>query len=143
GSHGRFRTEPLNKGDVAYIPQGFGHSIENAGPHPCRVLIGFNTGRYEAIDLSQWIAGNPLEILASNFGQPPSVVEKFPRQRVSITPWARRGAANCPTRAMRCDSFRCAKTRPLVCARRVFAAQTSHFIVNAALPPIRFISVSI
>ena len=70
GSHGRFRTETLNKGDVGYIPQGFGHSIENIGTERCRILIGFNTGLYEAIDLSQWIAGNPVEILATNFGQP-------------------------------------------------------------------------
>ena len=33
-----------SKGDVGYIPQGYGHSIENVGDKPCRVLIGFNTG---------------------------------------------------------------------------------------------------
>ena len=59
GSHGRYRTETLEKGDVGYIPQGYGHSIENIGDKPCRILIGFNTGVYETIDLSQWIAGNP------------------------------------------------------------------------------------
>ena len=31
GSHGRWRQETLGKGDVGYIPQGFGHSIENIG----------------------------------------------------------------------------------------------------------------
>jgi oxalate decarboxylase len=35
-SHGRFRTETLNQGDVGYIPQGYGHSIENVGDKPCR-----------------------------------------------------------------------------------------------------------
>ncbi len=44
GSHGRYRTETLGKGDVGYIPQGYGHSIENVGDKRCRVLIGFNTG---------------------------------------------------------------------------------------------------
>jgi oxalate decarboxylase len=29
GSHGRVRTEILHKGDVGFIPQGYGHSIEN------------------------------------------------------------------------------------------------------------------
>ena len=71
GSHGRYRTETLSKGDVGYIPQGYGHSIENVGSMPCRVLIGFNTGVYETIDLSQWIAGNPADVLATNFGKPP------------------------------------------------------------------------
>ena len=47
GSGGRYRTETLEKGDVGYIPQGYGHSIENVGDKPCRVLIGFNSGVYE------------------------------------------------------------------------------------------------
>jgi oxalate decarboxylase len=85
GSHGRYRTEELAKGDVGYIPQGYGHSIENVGDKGCRVLIGFNTGVYETIDLSQWIAGNPLDVLATNFGKPASLFEKFPRRDEFIT----------------------------------------------------------
>jgi oxalate decarboxylase len=84
GSHGRDRIETLEKGDVAYIPQGYGHSIENVGASPCRVLIGFNTGVYEAIDLSQWIGGNPADVLATNFGKPAALFQKFPQQRVFI-----------------------------------------------------------
>lgn len=86
GSHGRFRTETLTKGDVGYIPQGYGHSIENVGDKPSRVLIGFNTGVYATIDLSQWIAGNPADVLATNFGKPAELFEKFPRKDVFIAP---------------------------------------------------------
>jgi oxalate decarboxylase len=85
GSHGRYRTETLSKGDVGYIPQGYGHSIENIGAKRCRVLIGFNTGVYETIDLSQWIAGNPTDVLATNFTKPASLFEKFPRNDVLIS----------------------------------------------------------
>jgi oxalate decarboxylase len=85
GSHGRFRTEVLEKGDVGYIPQGYGHSIENVGDEKCRVLIGFNSGIYEEIDLSAWIAGNPTDVLATNFGKPASLFKKFPTQDVFIT----------------------------------------------------------
>ena len=84
GSHGRYRVETLAQGDVGYIPQGYGHSIENVGKEPCRVLIGFNAGVYETIDLSQWIAGNPLDVLATNFGRPAAVFEQFPRHDVFI-----------------------------------------------------------
>jgi len=84
GSHGRYRIETLEKGDVGYIPQGYGHSIENVGQKPCRILIGFNTGAYETIDLSQWIAGNPLDVLATNFGKTAALFEKFPRKDVFI-----------------------------------------------------------
>ena len=84
GSHGRYRIEQLQQGDVGYIPQGYGHSIENVGDKPCRVLIGFNNGVYETIDLSQWIAGNPVDVLATNFSKPAALFEKFPRKDVFI-----------------------------------------------------------
>ena len=86
GSHGRYRIETLAKGDVAYIPQGYGHSIENTGSKAGRVLIGLNTGNYQAIDLSQWIASNPSYLLADHFGKPPAVFEKFPKRRAFISP---------------------------------------------------------
>jgi oxalate decarboxylase len=84
GSHGRYRIEQLQQGDVGYIPQGYGHSIENVGDKTARILIGFNAGIYETIDLSQWIAGNPADVLATNFGQPPELFGKFPHHDVFI-----------------------------------------------------------
>jgi oxalate decarboxylase len=86
GAHGRFRTEVLNAGDAGYIPQGYGHSIENVADGPSRILIGFNSGIYESIDLSAWIAGNPVDVLATNFNQPESSIRKFPRKDVFIAP---------------------------------------------------------
>jgi oxalate decarboxylase len=51
-----------------------------------RYLIGFNSGTYEVIDLSQWIAGNPADVLATNFGKPRELFEKFPKEDVFIAP---------------------------------------------------------
>ena len=86
GSNARYRTETLENGDVGYIPQGYGHSLENVGDKPCRILIGFNSGTYEEIDLSEWMSANPLDVLATNFSKPKSVFEKFPRKDVFIAP---------------------------------------------------------
>jgi oxalate decarboxylase len=86
GSHGRYRTEALDKGDVAYIPQGYGHSIENVGTKPGRLLIGFNSGYYQAIDATQWLAGVPPYLLADHFSKPKELFEQFPRQRAFISP---------------------------------------------------------
>ena len=87
GSHGRYRIESLGTGDVGYIPRGYGHSIENRSPdRPARILIGFNTGHYEAIDLSVWLAANPDYLLRANLDQPQAVVDKLPRDRVFIAP---------------------------------------------------------
>ena len=81
GSKGRWREEQIRQGDVAYIPQGFGHSIENIGGEKARILIVFNNGHYQTIDLSQWIAGNPTDVLATNFGQDAVGVREVPAQR--------------------------------------------------------------
>jgi oxalate decarboxylase len=86
GANGRYRIETLERGDVGYIPQGYGHSLENVGDKPCRVLIGFNSGVYEEIDLSEWMARNPVDVLATNFGKPEALFQKFPRRDVFIAP---------------------------------------------------------
>ena len=84
GSHGRWRQETLDAGDVGFIPTGFGHSIENdSAEEPVRLLIAFNTGHYQAIDLSLWLASNPDYVLADNL-QVPDLIEKLPRHRVFI-----------------------------------------------------------
>ena len=85
GSKGRWSAEQIRQGDVAYIPQGFGHSIENIGGDRARILIVFNNGHYQTIDLSQWLAGNPADVLATNFGQDSSLFDRFPRKDVFMT----------------------------------------------------------
>jgi oxalate decarboxylase len=49
-------------------------------------LIGLNTGDYQAIDLSQWIASNPGYLLADHFGIPESHLAGFQKERVFIAP---------------------------------------------------------
>lgn len=78
-------VRPPEKAMSATFPQGYGHPIENVGDTPCRVLIGFNSGVYETIDLSQWIAGNPPDVLATNFSVPASMFERFPKGDVFIS----------------------------------------------------------
>ena len=85
GSRGRYREATLDAGDVGYIPQGYGHSLENVGPEPARVLIVFNAGTYQTIDLSQWIAGQPADVLAVNFGRPAATFAAFPKRDVFIS----------------------------------------------------------
>ena len=83
GSHGRWREETLARGDVGYIPQGFGHSIENIGADKARILIVFNSGHYQTINLSQWIAGNSTDVLATNFGQDAALFSSSRREMCS------------------------------------------------------------
>ena len=84
GSHSRVRTESFKAGDAGYVPRGYGHYIENIGAEPLRVLIGFNTGDYQEISLSTWLAANPDAMLADNFKTSDELVAKFPKHRVFI-----------------------------------------------------------
>jgi len=83
--NGQSETNDFEPGDVWYFPRGHAHMLECLGNEPCHfILIGFNSGVYETIDLSQWIAGNPLDVLATNFSKPPALFEKFPHKDVFI-----------------------------------------------------------
>ena len=93
GSHGRHRIEQLQKGDVGYIPQGYGHSIENTGGAPARILIGFNAGIYETIDLTQWIAAKPDRHARRQFRPAAELFANF-RTRTCSSP--ARAAGNIP-----------------------------------------------
>jgi oxalate decarboxylase len=84
GSGGRARTEEFGPGDAGYVPQGFGHYIENVGDVPCRVLIAFDSGDYQEISLSTWLASNPTRLVADNFKIPDDLAAKLPNHRVFI-----------------------------------------------------------
>jgi len=77
GSHGRVRTEEFNAGDVGYVPQGYGHYIENIGNEDVELLIALNNGVYESISLADWIGANPHLLLATNFEVPESTFKDF------------------------------------------------------------------
>ncbi len=78
GSHGRVRAEEFAAGDVGYVPQGFGHYIENAGSEDLELLIVLNSGVYQSISLTAWIAANPHLLLATNFRVPTATFADFP-----------------------------------------------------------------
>lgn len=78
------RASGCSRATSATSRKGYGHSIENVGDKTVRILIGFNAGIYESIDLSQWIAGNPADVLATNFSQPSELFEKFPHRDVFV-----------------------------------------------------------
>ena len=77
GSHGRVRLEEFNAGDVGYVPQGYGHYIENAGSEDLELLIVLNNGTYKSISLANWIGANPHLLLATNFEVPESTFKDF------------------------------------------------------------------
>jgi oxalate decarboxylase len=78
GSHGRVKTEEFGPGQVAFIPQGYGHYVDSLGPDPTEILILFNSGVYQEISLSSWLGANPAHLLEDNFSLPADVVSRLP-----------------------------------------------------------------
>jgi oxalate decarboxylase len=86
GSSGRARTEDFRPGDVGYVPRGFGHYLENTGTGPCRILVVFDSGEYQEISLSTWLAANPTQMVADNLGLTDATAARLPDHRVFIAP---------------------------------------------------------
>jgi len=82
GSHGRARKEEFAMGDVRYVPQGYGHYIENTGRDDLEVVLVLNNATYQSISITAWMGANPDLLLATNFGVPESVFAKFPKNAV-------------------------------------------------------------
>lgn len=79
GSHGRSSTDTYGPEDVGYVPQGYGHYIENTGSTPLEVLIVLNNGVYQSISITAWMASNTTELLGTNFRLPAETFAAFPQ----------------------------------------------------------------
>jgi oxalate decarboxylase len=84
GSHARIRTEEYGPGHVGFVPQGYGHYIEQIGDEPTEVLILFNSGEYQEISLAKWLGGNPDSLLAVNFGISKEMIDRLPKKEHGI-----------------------------------------------------------
>jgi oxalate decarboxylase len=68
----------FNPGDVAYIPQGFGHAIRNIGDEPLEIVQTWDNPMLEEIELDRWIATSPRYLLQNNFaGVPDTSITKL------------------------------------------------------------------
>jgi oxalate decarboxylase len=84
GSRGRSRTDEFGPGDVAFIPRGYGHYIENVGTEDLVVVLAFNNGLYESISITAWMAANPPLLLATNFEVSESTFANFPKGETTM-----------------------------------------------------------
>ena len=99
-SHGHAQTEEYAPSDVGYVPQGFGHYIENIGDEDLKVLIVMDNGIYQDISLSDWLAKTSAYLLADNFNNQVEDWRDRPKDkrvmsRRSLTP--RRGRDSSPS----------------------------------------------
>ncbi|APR76631.1 Oxalate decarboxylase [Minicystis rosea] len=78
-SSGRSSVVELGPGDVGFVPMGYGHALENVGDEPAEALFVLNSGSYQEISFTAWLASNPRYLLETNFGLPAAVIDRLPR----------------------------------------------------------------
>jgi oxalate decarboxylase len=84
GAHGRAKTEEFKPGQVGFVPQGFGHYVEQVGDEPTKFILLFNSPVFEEISISKWLAGNPASLVADNFQISREQVDRMPKKVLGI-----------------------------------------------------------
>jgi oxalate decarboxylase len=78
GSGGRSKVAEFQPGDVAYIPQGYGHAIKNIGDEDLEIVQTWDNGKFEEIELNKWVQSSPRYLLTNNFpGVPDATINKM------------------------------------------------------------------
>jgi oxalate decarboxylase len=86
-SSGMASVVELGPGDVGFVPMGFGHALESIGDEPAEAVLVFNSGEYQEIGLSAWLASNPSYLLQNNFvSVPDPVIAALPRSKRFFVP---------------------------------------------------------
>ena len=79
-ANGRNFIADVERDDLWLFPAGLPHSIQ-ALADGCEFLLVFDDGAFSEIEtflLTDWIAHTPREVLAKNFGVPPSAFDHLP-----------------------------------------------------------------
>lgn len=85
-SEGKASVSNLKQGDVGYVPMGYGHALRNTAAGPTDVLVVFNDGDYESINLNDWLATNPTSVVANNLQIPVPLADQLPRVNSEFAP---------------------------------------------------------
>lgn len=85
-SQGNSSVSNLRQGDVGYVPMGYGHALRNTSDGPTYVLVVFNDGNYESINLNDWLATNPTSVVANNLQIPVPLADQLPRVNREFAP---------------------------------------------------------
>lgn len=67
----------INPGDIAFVPMGYIHHIENIGGSPLNMLVCFNDEMAEDLELSSALGVMPNHILGATFKVDPSYFNRF------------------------------------------------------------------
>jgi oxalate decarboxylase len=80
------RTMDFQAGDVGYVPQTFGHYIENTGDTDLIFLEMFKTDRFQNLSLSTWVTHAPPQLVIDHLRISPETLRAIPAGNTSVVP---------------------------------------------------------
>ena len=84
---GKGRTADFEAGDVGYVPQTFGHYIENTGDTDLIFLEMFKSPVFKDLSLSEWVTHIPPELLKTHIGiSKNDLLANLPDKKMAIVP---------------------------------------------------------
>jgi len=76
----------LDAGDVGYVQQTLPHYVENTGDTDLKFLEMFNSGGYQDLSLSEWLAHKPPELVMAHLNIDRATLDAIPRDETVIVP---------------------------------------------------------
>ncbi|KAG2363492.1 putative oxalate decarboxylase/oxidase [Suillus spraguei] len=77
-------TMDFQAGDIAYIPAPYGHYVENTGNTTLLFLEIFNSGVFQDISLTQWLALTPHELVKAHLDVSDETIDSFSRVKQEV-----------------------------------------------------------
>jgi oxalate decarboxylase len=83
---GKARTADFAAGDVGYVPQTFGHYVENIGDTDLVFLEMFKANRFMDLSLSEWMRNSPPELIMQHLRISPETLAAIPKNKAAVVP---------------------------------------------------------
>jgi oxalate decarboxylase len=82
---GQAVTANFHAGDIGCVKKRLGHHLENTKTDLV-YMEAFRVERFEQVLLSDWLAHNPIDMVAETLNLDPSVIAQFPKNRLDVCP---------------------------------------------------------
>jgi oxalate decarboxylase len=83
---GKARTMDFNAGDIGFVPQTFGHYVENTGDTDLIFIEMFKASRFQDLSLSTWITHAPPQLVMDHLRISPETLQAVPKGNSTVVP---------------------------------------------------------
>ena len=80
------RTMDFNAGDIGYVPQTFGHYVENTGDTDLVFIEVFKAPRFQDLSLSTWVTHAPAQLMMDHLRISPETLQAIPQGNSAVVP---------------------------------------------------------